>query len=49
MGVGAAKRLNAVRWNVVERMMWAWFLTLPVAGALSYLAVMVSRLCGWIQ
>ncbi len=49
MGVGAAKRWNAVRWTVVERMMWAWMLTLPVAGTLSYLAVRFSRSCGWIQ
>jgi PiT family inorganic phosphate transporter len=49
MGVGAAKRLNAVHWTVVERMMWAWFLTLPVTAVLSYLAVMVSRYFGWIQ
>jgi PiT family inorganic phosphate transporter len=49
MGVGAAKRFNAVRWTVVERMMWAWFLTLPVTAALSYLAVMFSRSFGWIE
>jgi len=49
MGVGAAKRFNAVRWTVVERMMWAWFLTLPVTAALSYLAEMFSRSFGWIQ
>jgi PiT family inorganic phosphate transporter len=49
MGVGAAKRFNAVRWTVVERMVWAWFLTLPVTAALSYLAVMFSRSFGWIE
>jgi PiT family inorganic phosphate transporter len=49
MGVGAAKRWNAVRWTVVERMMWAWMLTLPVAGTLSYLAVRLSRSFGWIE
>ena len=49
MGVGAAKRWNAVRWTVVERMMWAWLLTLPVTGILSYLAVMFSRSVGWIE
>jgi PiT family inorganic phosphate transporter len=49
MGVGAAKRGNAVRWTIVERMMWAWLLTLPVTGALSYLAVMLSRSLGWIE
>jgi PiT family inorganic phosphate transporter len=49
MGVGAAKRLNAVRWTVVERMVWAWVLTLPVTAVLSYLAVMFSRYFGWIE
>ena len=49
MGVGAAKRWNAVRWTVVERMVWAWIFTLPVTGILSYLAVMFCRCFGWIQ
>jgi PiT family inorganic phosphate transporter len=39
MGVGAARRLDAVRWVVVERMVWAWVLTIPVAGAISYCLV----------
>ena len=29
MGVGATKRLSAVKWGVVERILWAWVLTLP--------------------
>ena len=40
MGVGAAKRFSAVKWTVVERMVWAWFLTLPCAGSVAY-ALMV--------
>ncbi|HET7301369.1 MAG TPA: inorganic phosphate transporter [Oleiagrimonas sp.] len=36
MGVGAAKRFNAVRWSVVERMVWAWILTLPITAVLAY-------------
>jgi len=39
MGVGAAKRLNAVKWSVVERMVWAWILTIPVSALLAYAAV----------
>lgn len=39
MGVGAAKRWSAVKWTVVEQMMWAWIMTLPCAGGLAYLAV----------
>ncbi len=36
MGVGAARRLNAIKWTVVERMAWAWILTIPVTGLLAY-------------
>ena len=39
MGVGAAKRPNAIKWTVVERMVWAWILTLPVAGLLAWMLV----------
>lgn len=39
MGVGAAKRLSAVSWVVVERMLWAWVFTIPVAGGIAYLLV----------
>jgi PiT family inorganic phosphate transporter len=44
MGVGAAKRLNAIRWPVVERMVWAWILTIPVTAGLAYLFVRGLRL-----
>ncbi|MFI5356234.1 MAG: inorganic phosphate transporter [Opitutales bacterium] len=37
MGVGASKRLSAVKWGVVERIVWAWVLTLPVTCLLGYL------------
>jgi PiT family inorganic phosphate transporter len=36
MGVGASRRLNAIKWTVVERMVWAWILTIPVSGLLAY-------------
>src|ERR1044072_6853151 len=36
MGVGATKRLSAVKWGVVERILWAWVLTLPVTALLGY-------------
>jgi PiT family inorganic phosphate transporter len=36
MGVGAAKRFGAVKWGVVERIVWAWVLTLPVCGLVGY-------------
>jgi PiT family inorganic phosphate transporter len=36
MGVGAAKRFSAIRWSVVQRMVWAWVLTLPITASISY-------------
>jgi len=41
VGVGAARRLSAVRWNIAGRIVFAWVITLPAAGliaALTYLA-----------
>jgi PiT family inorganic phosphate transporter len=35
MGVGAVKRLSAVRWGVSIRIIWAWILTIPVTGLLA--------------
>ena len=43
MGVGAAKRFNAIRWSVVERMVWAWILTLPVTAMLAYGFVWIAQ------
>ncbi|MGA2030712.1 MAG: inorganic phosphate transporter [Thermoguttaceae bacterium] len=37
MGVGATKRLSAVKWTVVGRMVWAWGLTLPATAMLGAL------------
>ena len=36
MGVGCAKRLNAIKWSVVHKMIWAWILTIPMSGAIAY-------------
>lgn len=32
IGVGATKRLSAVRWGVTVNLLWAWILTIPVSG-----------------
>ncbi len=48
MGVGCAKRFNALKYSLVERIVWAWVLTLPAAGGAAYLLVRGFRLCGWI-
>jgi PiT family inorganic phosphate transporter len=36
MGVGFAKSSRALRWPVIERIVWAWLLTFPAAGGLAY-------------
>jgi PiT family inorganic phosphate transporter len=36
MGVGAAKRLSAVRWGVAGNILIAWVLTVPVSGVISF-------------
>ncbi|MGH8155077.1 MAG: inorganic phosphate transporter [Rhodanobacteraceae bacterium] len=43
MGVGAAKRFNAVRWGVVERIVWSWILTLPISALVAWGLVEISR------
>jgi PiT family inorganic phosphate transporter len=48
MGVGAAKRFNAIKWPVVERMVWAWIFTIPVAGGIAYLLVELMRWLNWM-
>ena len=32
VGVGATRRLSAVRWGVAQRIVWAWVLTIPLSG-----------------
>ncbi|MDE2183661.1 MAG: inorganic phosphate transporter [Alphaproteobacteria bacterium] len=38
VGVGAAKRASAVRWNVAKDIVIAWFITMPAAGAIGAFA-----------
>jgi PiT family inorganic phosphate transporter len=37
VGVGATRRLSAVRWGVATRIVWAWLLTIPAAATISAL------------
>jgi PiT family inorganic phosphate transporter len=37
MGVGATRRMSAVRWGVAGRIVVAWILTMPVTGLVAYL------------
>ncbi len=43
MGVGATKRLSAVRWGVARRIVAAWIITFPVCGGLGYLIARLLR------
>jgi PiT family inorganic phosphate transporter len=38
IGVGATQRFSAVRWGVAERIVYAWVLTIPMAGAIGAVA-----------
>jgi PiT family inorganic phosphate transporter len=43
MGVGATKRLSAVRWGVAGNIATAWVLTMPAAAAVAALVLLVLR------
>jgi PiT family inorganic phosphate transporter len=45
-GVGAAKRLSAVKWSIAQRMVVAWFLTLPASGAVAAASYWVLTVLG---
>ena len=47
MGVGATKRLSAVKWGVVSRIVWAWVLTLPITGLIGYLSCRALHAMGY--
>jgi inorganic phosphate transporter, PiT family len=42
VGVGATRRLSAVRWGVAGQIVWAWVLTIPAAG-------MVGAVCYYVM
>jgi len=44
IGVGATKRLSAVRWGVTINLLWAWILTIPVSGMLAAVVYSVVSL-----
>lgn len=47
MGVGTAKRLNAIKWSVVNKMIWAWILTIPMSGGMVYGLFRMFQHFGW--
>ena len=48
MGVGCAKGFNALKLRVVERILWAWVLTIPASGLVAYGLVRLARAAGWL-
>jgi PiT family inorganic phosphate transporter len=47
MGVGFAKSPRALRWTVIERIVWAWILTIPAAGGVAYGLLRLFEAFGW--
>src|SRR5688572_28619903 len=44
IGVGATKRLSAVRWGVTINLLWAWILTIPVSAILAAVIYYIGKL-----
>lgn len=44
IGVGATKRLSAVRWGVTINLLWAWIITIPVSGLMAAIVYSVVHL-----
>ncbi len=43
IGVGAARRVSAVRWGVAKNIVWAWIVTIPMAGFTGALFYWLAR------
>jgi inorganic phosphate transporter, PiT family len=46
VGVGATRRLSAVRWGVAGQILWAWLFTIPAAFLIAAAAFRILRLAG---
>jgi PiT family inorganic phosphate transporter len=47
VGVGAIKRLSAVRWGVAQQIVWAWILTIPASAAIAALTYSLLTVFGF--
>ncbi|HEX8734494.1 MAG TPA: inorganic phosphate transporter [Pyrinomonadaceae bacterium] len=51
VGVGATKRLSAVKWGVASKIVWAWLLTIPMAGIIAsicyFIILLIHRATGF--
>ena len=46
VGVGATRRVSAVRWGVAGQIVWAWIFTIPAAFTIAAAAYAVMRMSG---
>jgi len=46
VGVGATRRLSAVRWGVAGQIVWAWVLTIPMAAGIGAATYWIAHLLG---
>jgi len=46
MGVGASKRVSAVRWGVAGNILTAWVLTIPMSAAMAWVTILVLDAAG---
>jgi PiT family inorganic phosphate transporter len=46
-GVGASQRFSALHMRIIQRILWAWVLTLPASALVAYLLMTLLRLLGW--
>jgi inorganic phosphate transporter, PiT family len=46
VGVGAIRRISAVRWGLARQIVWAWVLTIPAAGLIAALTYQLLALFG---
>jgi PiT family inorganic phosphate transporter len=47
VGVGATRRLSAVRWGVAAQIVWAWILTIPASAAIGAASYAAFEVAGW--
>jgi PiT family inorganic phosphate transporter len=46
VGVGATRRLSAVRWGIAGRIVWAWILTIPMAALIGAITYWITTIFG---
>jgi inorganic phosphate transporter, PiT family len=46
VGVGAARKVSAVRWNIAKNIVVAWVITMPMAGIIAAIFYALARLVG---